>query len=182
MQDADSSQSPVLPAGLPCMVSASLSSLASSDVLLHSVRLEGSSADTGNLLPGPDNNHPGHGQQLCRCARFKSGRKHCRESVDRHGELLAETEQTYVAVSGGAELLHCSSAVSESQPVLFRKGDVQTVLGTVLCKQPSSAMSPATLSVTWQRSRCITVLFPAASLWLLQCIINNSQLLCRLRA
>lgn len=63
----------------------------------------------------------------------------------------------------GVELLHCSSAVSESQPVLFRKGEVQTVVGTVLCKQPSSAVSPATLSVTWQRSRCFKALLMSLS-------------------
>ncbi len=50
VQDADSAQDTVLPAGLPCMVTASLSSLASSSVVLQSVRLEGSSADTGDIL------------------------------------------------------------------------------------------------------------------------------------
>ena len=87
--------------------------------------------------------------------------------VGHHGDLQAG--KTRYAASGGVELLHCSSAVSESQPVLFRKGDVQTVVGTILCKQPTSAVSPATLAVTWQRSRCITVLFPAAPLCFYEC-------------
>ena len=52
-------------------------------------------------------------------------------------------------------MLHSSSAASQGQPLAFRKGDVQTVVGTVLCKQPCSAVPVATLAVTWQRSRCI---------------------------
>ena len=54
-------------------------------------------------------------------------------------------------------MLHCSSAVDEAQPVLFRTGDVRTVVGTILCRQPRGAVSPATMSVTWQRCRCTTV-------------------------
>ena len=55
--------------------------------------------------------------------------------------------------AAGVELLHSSSAAKQSQPVAFRKGDVQTVVGTVLCKQPCSAVPVASLAVMWQRSR-----------------------------
>ena len=50
-------------------------------------------------------------------------------------------------------MLHCSSAAHEGLPVVFRRGDVQTVVGAVLCKQPCSPVPVATLVVTWQRSR-----------------------------
>lgn len=61
--------------------------------------------------------------------------------------------------SAGVELLHSTSAVSDSQPLLFRKGDVYTLVGTVMCKCASSDVSPATLSVTWQRSRWVSAHF-----------------------
>ena len=53
VQGADSAQGALLPACLPCMVSASLSSLASGDIMLQSVRLEPSSPDTGVVLLPP---------------------------------------------------------------------------------------------------------------------------------
>ena len=47
VQGADSSKVHILPAGVPCIVSASLSSMAPNDIVLQAVRLEQSSADTG---------------------------------------------------------------------------------------------------------------------------------------
>ena len=55
MQGADAAQSQVLPAGVPCIVQASLGSVAPSDILLHSLCLERSissdGADSGLLQP-----------------------------------------------------------------------------------------------------------------------------------
>ena len=47
MQGADSAQSQVLPVGVPCMVQASLGSVAPSDILLHSLCLERSISSNG---------------------------------------------------------------------------------------------------------------------------------------
>ena len=49
VQGANSLNFRILPAGVPCIVSASLGSVAPNDILLQAVRLEPSSADTGIL-------------------------------------------------------------------------------------------------------------------------------------
>ena len=55
VQGADSAKSQVLPVGVPCIVQASLGSVASSDILLHSLCLERSSSSDGpdSGLPQP---------------------------------------------------------------------------------------------------------------------------------